>query len=264
MLSFHSSANFLQLTVSRSDYLYLSPHWKDSDAAIGQTRLYFVESGSGYLQADGITIPLEPGYMYLIPSRLHLGYGCDGLKKLYFHIRVSYVDQTDLLTGIGRILRLPYDPGLLQQLLSCYRRTDLYGMLQLKMLLLQVVCHFAEAFDLPPLSVKTYSEPVKQAISYIQAAPSIKHTGKSIAEHLFISESKLRNAFKEELGITIGDYIDQCVFAQAKLLLQSPMSMEQISQQLGFCDQFYFSRRFKQRYRQTPSQYRKRLSAEQT
>lgn len=264
MVSFHSNANSLHLTINRSDYLYLTPHWRDKDACISQTRLYFVESGSGYLELDGRMIPLEPGYMYLIPSRLHFGYGCDGLKKLYFHIRVSHVDQKDLLTDVGRILRLPYEPSLLQELLRCYRRTDLYGMLQLKMLLLQVICRFAEAYDLPSMSVKTYSEPVKQAISYIQAAPSIKHTGKSIAEHLFISESKLRNAFKRELGTTIGDYIDQCVFRQAKLLLQSSMSMDQISQQLGFCDQFYFSRRFKQRYGQTPSQYRKQLSAEQT
>ena len=264
MLSFHEDANSLHLTITRSDYLNLSPRWQDKDACISQTRLYFVESGSGWLETANARLPLEPGYMYLIPSRFHFSYGCTGLKKLYFHIRVCAVDQKDLLSGIGKILKLPYPAQLLQDLLTCYRSKDIYSILQLKMLLLQVIGRFAQEYTLPRLSIKSYSETVRQAISCIQAAPSIKLTAKSIADTLFISESKLRNAFKKEMDTTIGNYIDLCVFRQAKLLLQSAISMEQISQQLGFCDQFYFSRRFKQRYGQTPSAYRKQLQAEQT
>lgn len=264
MVSFHEHTNTLHLNITRSDHVQLTSHWQDEDAYLGQTRLYFVESGSGWLQVGSQTIPLEPGFVYLIPSRFHFGYGCTSLKKLYFHIRISSVDQIDLLANIGRVLTLPYKPETLQALLSCYRSTDLYGSLRLKMLLQQVVLRFADEYELPQLPIKTYSETVKQAISYIQAAPTLKHTGKSIAEHLFISESKLRNAFKKELETTVGDYIDQCVFRQAKLLLYSQMPMEQISNQLGFCDQFYFSRRFKQRYGVTPSQYRRQLQTERT
>lgn len=264
MLYFHETANMLQLAVTRSDYVDLTSRWRDTDACLSVTRLYFVESGSGYLEVDGQVIPLEPGYVYLIPSRLHFGYGCSSLKKLYFHIRICSVAQEDLLTGIGKVLKLPCEPEILRSLLGCYQSTDMYGVLRLQMLLQQVICRFADAYDLPALPIKTYSEPLRQAIAYIQAAPSLKHTGKSIASHLFISEGKLRNAFKKELGTTVGDYIDQCVFRQAKLLLQSSLPMEQISNQLGFCDQFYFSRRFKQRYGITPSQYRKQLQTERT
>lgn len=264
MLSFHNEANALQLTIARSDHIQLTPHWSDQDAYLGQTRLYFIESGRGWLKIEDTILDLEPGFVYLIPSRLHFGYGCSGMKKLYFHIRISSVEQRDLLSNIKNVLKLPYKPEMLQELLGCYRNTDIYSILRLKMLLQQVICSFAEAYELPQLSIKHYSETVKQAISYIQSAPTLKHTAKSIAAHLFISESKLRNAFKQELDTTVGDYIDLCVFRQAKLLLQSQMSMEQISQQLGFCDQFYFSRRFKQRYGITPSQYRKLLHTERT
>jgi len=264
MISFQSATATLQLAITRSDYTQLSSHWRDSDAYLSSTRLYFIESGKGYLEVAGSTIPLEPGYVYLIPSHLHFGYGCSGLKKLYFHIRITSAEQIDLLSGIGRVLRLPYEPETLQALLSCYKSTDMYGLLQLQALLQQVICRFAEAYSLPQTPIKTYSEAVRQAIAYIHTAPSLKHTGKSIASQLFISESKLRNAFKKELGITIGDYIDLCVFRHAKLLLQSSFSLEQISNQLGFCDQFYFSRRFKQRYQITPSQYRRQLQSERT
>lgn len=257
-------ANSLQLSITRGDYVQLTDRWQDSDAYLSSTRLYFVESGSGWLEVQGQKIPLEPGHMYLIPSRLHFGYGCSGLKKLYFHVRMISVEQEDLLSGIGRVLTLPCPPQLLQALLESYQSTHMYGILRLQTLLQQVILRFSEAYALPQQPIKTYSETVRQAISYIQAAPSIKHTAKSIASHLFISEGKLRNAFKKELGTTVGDYIDLCVFRQAKQLLQSSVSMEQISNQLGFCDRFYFSRRFSQRYGLTPSQYRKQSQKERT
>lgn len=264
MVSFHEHTNSLRLFITRSDYLELTSSWCSEDAHLGRTRLYFVESGTGWLRVGSQRIPLEPGYVYLIPSYLHFGYGCTSLKKLYFHIRISSIEQKDLLSNIGQVLRLPYEPETFHALLGCYRSTDIYGSLRLQMLLQQLICRFAQTFDLPALPIKTYSETIKQAIAYIQAAPSLKHTGKGVASHLFISESKLRNSFKKEVGLTVGDYIDLCVFRHAKLLLQSQLSMEQISNQLGFCDQFYFSRRFKQRYGITPSQYRKQLLTERT
>ena len=264
MITFHQQQTDLRLSITRSDYIPLTPHWHDPNATLSCTRLYFIESGSGYLIIDGQHYPLDPGYVYLIPARFKFGYGCTGMKKLYFHIRVTNTSPEDMLSHIGKVLKLPYEPEELQALLSCYTSTDLYGILQLQYLLTKTISRFAEAYRLPLLTLQNYSDPVKQAMSIIQAAPSLKHTGKSIAQQLFISESRLRNAFKQELGTTIGDYIDLCVFRQAKALLRTPVSLEQISQQLGFCDQFYFSRRFKQRYGMTPSQYRRQLFAEQT
>lgn len=254
----------LRLHINRSDYIQLSPHWHDEDAALSSTRLYFIESGEGWLTIKGEKLVLEPGFVYLIPAHFQFGYGCTGLKKLYFHIRITGTDPLDMLSGIGRVLKLPYEPREFEELLECYRATDLYGQLRLHHLLSGIICRFADAYRLPSLTSRQFSDTVKQAVSLIQAAPSLKHTAKTIAQQLFISESKLRNAFKKELGMTIGDFIDLCVFRQAKALLHSRQGIEQISQQLGFCDQFYFSRRFKQRYGMTPTEYRKTLITEQT
>jgi len=261
---FQQTQTELRLHINRSDYIQLSSHWYDENATISSTRLYFIEDGEGWLTIDGEKYFLEPGFVYLIPAYFKFGYGCTRLKKLYFHIRITDTYPMDMLSGVGRVLKLPYEPRELEELLSCYRATDLYGRLRLHYLISHTVCRFADAYQLPPLTSRSYSDTVKQAISLIQTAPSLKHTGKSVAQQLFISESRLRNAFKKELNMTVGDYIDLCVFRQAKTLLRSHQSLEQISQQLGFCDQFYFSRRFKQRYGMTPTQYRKTIITEQT
>ena len=42
-----------------------------------------------------------------------------------------------------------------------------------------------------------------------------------------------------------------------QLLLKSDLTVLQISERFGFCDQFYFSRRFKMKYGETPQKYRK-------
>ena len=62
---------------------------------------------------------------------------------------------------------------------------------------------------------------------------------------------------EKETGKTVGQYLDNLLWAEAKRrLLLSDASVRAISEELGFCDQFYFSRRFRQLFGVTPSYYR--------
>ena len=75
---------------------------------------------------------------------------------------------------------------------------------------------------------------------------------------MFTSPNRLHKLFKAETGMTIGFYLDRLVlFKAAQLLIDPKLSIGEISRQLGFCDQYYFSRRFKSQFGQTPSQFRK-------
>lgn len=57
-------------------------------------------------------------------------------------------------------------------------------------------------------------------------------------------------AVMEEAGMSPGKYIDNMIFLKAKQMLSDPaLTIGQISRKLGFCDQFYFSRRFKENFR---------------
>ena len=82
-------------------------------------------------------------------------------------------------------------------------------------------------------------------------------TVKELAERFYVSESVLTRRFKKEVGMSIGEYVNDIIFTNAeKMLLKPDWSIGEISRNLGFCDQFYFSRRFKQRYHCTPYEYR--------
>ena len=84
---------------------------------------------------------------------------------------------------------------------------------------------------------------------------------KEIAEQIFVSESKLTKGFRHDLGMSIGTYIDhKIIFEAEKLLADCNYPMIDISEKFGFCDRFYFSRRFKEKTGQTPRQYRQKLT----
>ena len=133
-------------------------------------------------------------------------------------------------------------------------------MLKVKNFLYMTVTAFFEKFRLPAMPYNVYSPLVKNTMKYIRKNTTISLTTEGIAKEMFVSPSKLRNTFKAETGITLGGYIDDMVFFRAKKLLGSKkFSVGDISTKLGFCDQFYFSRRFKEKYGKTPSKYRKEL-----
>ena len=135
---------------------------------------------------------------------------------------------------------------------------DFADLFQLKMHIYQTVAACMQQYSLTAMPVRQYSGVVEQAIKYIRRNISLELSAANIAKELFVSESRLRKSFREEIGMPLGKYIDDLIFLRAKQMLIDPtIPISKISQSLGFCDQFYFSRRFKEKFHQTPSEFRK-------
>ncbi len=82
-----------------------------------------------------------------------------------------------------------------------------------------------------------------------------------ISRRVNYSSSYLYRLFQEELGMSPQQYIvKQKLLRACTLLLESDMTVRAISDSLGFCDQFHFSRRFRQEFRCSPTEYRKNYS----
>ena len=126
------------------------------------------------------------------------------------------------------------------------------------MLVTKNVIDCLRSVALPPIATKNYSQEVLQAISYMQNNVNLQLTTNQISQAVFTSPNRLHKIFKAETGMTIGAYLDRLVLFRATQLLKDPKtSIGEISRQLGFCDQYYFSRRFKNQFGQTPSEFRK-------
>jgi len=80
-----------------------------------------------------------------------------------------------------------------------------------------------------------------------------------ISEHVFLSMNYISTLFKDQVGITLNQYITEYRLEKAKeLLLNSELKVNDISAKVGYSDSNYFAKIFKKINEQTPSDYRKR------
>ena len=252
-------ANSLKLEFIDGDYAVLDNNWQIATSPYIFTRLYYIYAGSALVTCNGETLTMLPGNLYLLPKDLPISYCCpEYMEQLYFHITLTNLEGIDMLANIPHVCQLPCSWELLTKLKQLHVSSDYRDLLEFKMLVTQTVIDCLRSAKLAPLATNSYSPDVLQAISYMQNNINLQLTTNQIAQAVFTSPNRLHKIFKTETGMTIGAYLDRLVlFRAAQLLIDPKLSIGEISRQLGFCDQYYFSRRFKNQFGQTPSEFRK-------
>lgn len=80
----------------------------------------------------------------------------------------------------------------------------------------------------------------------------------AVANHIKIDRTYLYRLFKDEMGISVIDYINRRRISKAEYLLtDNDISIKNIAYSVGFTDQMYFSKVFKKLNGKTPTQFRK-------
>jgi AraC-like DNA-binding protein len=249
----------LNIDILVHGYMQLDKNWYSDNARNFFTRLYLITSGSGYLRTDAEVIEMRPGNIYLIPSEYDFGFGCESLEKVFFHILLPNANKTDILSGIGKILTLSNCEGIISELLNLYEIRSTASLLRTKLLVYTILDRFTTQYQLQLTDDQQLSPLVEHTMDYIWEHLSIKLTVKEIAAHLDISESNLRNTFRSETGMTVGAYMDDAIFFTVRKMLAEEYSVNIITSTLDFCDRNYLSRRFRERFGKTISQYRQEL-----
>lgn len=79
----------------------------------------------------------------------------------------------------------------------------------------------------------------------------------TVAQKVCLSTSRIAHIFKDQMGMSIGEWRQEQRVSRAKILLQTTnMSIADIGRSIGFEDQLYFSRIFKKRIGLSPQKYR--------
>lgn len=231
--------------------------WSGSIKSPMYARLYYIIKGDSYVVIDGKRQPLEVGHCYLFPTGFNFSYSCETImEQLYFHINLNDINGFDLLRNCTEIMEYVPEPALTERMLACFYEGKIIDSLLLRQEVYASLLTLFRKYSVS-FSDKGYSRYVLLAVDYIKSHLSLQLEIKDVAANLFVSESTLRKKFRQEVGMTIGSYIDDMIMFEAEqLLLNSDMSVLQISEFFGFCDQFYFSRRFKEKFGQPPKRYR--------
>ena len=86
---------------------------------------------------------------------------------------------------------------------------------------------------------------------------------RDVARACSISESYLRACFKRRFGVSVTEYRDEIRLREAENMLRSGLfTVKEVAEALGYCDVFYFSRRFKLGTGESPAAYRDRFTGQ--
>lgn len=253
----------LEIEIIVSSYAHCDDSWHtEKPFSSSYSRLYYIKSGMGYVVHNNTTTPLFPGNVYFIPAGTTMSYYCkenETLEKLYFHLTMNSTESYDLLSfSKPGVYSFPITKITDCNIFQLFFENSYTGVLKLKTILYETISAFYGMGIFDDIQIKAYSPTMKQVLRYIKEHIHANMNLAELSSKLSISKSIILNVFKNEAGITPGRYIDELIIARAKkLLLYRDLSIKDVSDKLGFCDQFYFSKRFKEKTGHTPSQFRK-------
>lgn len=250
--------NLLSMEVLDHGYFIGSQQWNQFDVMSPFGRVYYMIADEGWLETNGGRVDLRPGFMYLIPPYTRVNLRTEQrIEKFYFHFSIRYAG-IEVLEGINYCCTLPLDPDLLQEILAAWRGSELADLLQFQSLAAGTLARFIRD-GLPDLSRRmALADTYKEVFAYIEQHLSASLSGKQICTALGQSYETLRRSFCRDNGITFNRYINGRLIQEAAMqLLMTNRTIQEIAGHLGFADEFYFSRLFKQKMEYSPREYRR-------
>ena len=156
-------------------------------------------------------------------------------------------------------------PALFLQMMHEWEEERFAYELGLRASVLSIMMHVMRKWQLqsPGISENsvslTQSELIREAIDYIDVHYS-EMSEEACAHDLNVSAAYLSRVFKKGMKTSFSSYVNAVKLKAAeKLLISSDASMTEIAERVGFSTVAYFIACFRERYRITPNQYRKRL-----
>lgn len=265
------------------DFAYVPLHWHD------EMEIVYIKKGKGTITVDFQTYTVSAGTIALIiPGQLHsIGqYEQESVEyeNIIFHPNILISKKTDtcssdyfmpLLSGTVSVPLL-YVPGspCYPEIAACIDANDdicrtnppgyqLFIKSQLFMLF-YTLFHGCCSKEPPKKNVKTL-EKMKLILKFIENHYMDKITITDIAKEVGLSQSHFMKYFKNTMGTSFIDYLNEYRLTMAsRLLVSSDSSILDIASEVGFENLSYFNRIFKKRFAQTPSAYRKKYLQPQT
>jgi AraC-like DNA-binding protein len=262
------------LSVLFSGYSQTSPDHKVGPLVHGHHLLHYVLSGKGTFYCMGKEYPVGPGGAFFIYPGELVRYDSDSDEPWEYRwigFKGHYVDELLAKLGIS-----PHHPvthqrfnrrthALMRRMQEVLQKGESTCGLQAGGLIRLIL---AELVKDKPLTAEKEPEPASEIIRQIEQAIrwltlqysqqiSIEHMAQTLGYH----RTHLSKMFKQHTGMSPMYFLLQIRMERAKLLLQEPLTVEQVAASVGFTDALYFSKQFKKWSGQSPTEYRQERAA---
>lgn len=114
-----------------------------------------------------------------------------------------------------------------------------------------------ERMGLSKIALSKFKKEVQAVIIYVNAHYMDKLTLDSIADYVGLNREYLSRLFSKETGIGLFQYINEVRMKRAGEMIRSnkQVYIKEVAAAVGFDDPYFFSRKFKEFYGKTPSEY---------
>jgi len=233
----------------------------------GISSLVYVLEGSGHFsRSDGFKCQLEAGDMFFTFPEFRHSYG-GGLKtwaefSVWFEGPIfDALHSTGVLSESAPVLRLQplqYWASKLQRLIPDDEQASRESVFQLSanLLLLMTEALKEQSIERHGLETQKWVSTVKHLID-LDVRKGIRDW-RSCAKTFHHTPETFRKYFTKVAGYSPSVYFRRATMNYAaELIHSSRLSISEIAETLGFCDQFHFSRQFKKVLGKSPIQFRK-------
>ncbi|MDQ0255921.1 YesN/AraC family two-component response regulator [Evansella vedderi] len=114
--------------------------------------------------------------------------------------------------------------------------------------------------DLKQIELEKES-PIQEAMKFVAENLQTQFNLKDVAKHIHLNPSYFSALFKEQTDLNFSEYVTRSRVQKAKkLLLTTNLSINEISEKVGYQTTKYFIKVFKEYEKMTPSKYRKEFT----
>lgn len=229
------SIDLIELEVEEGDLIFIQPNLLHS-AKIRNKEIMSSESFVFHLNLLGISSADVCSIRYFLPI-------IEGTVRIPNIIKKSHPSYTKL-------------ERLFSKLSNCYTLHEVGYELEIKAILFQLIfLLFQQQLTSETFSTFTNSERMKTIFQFIHTHYSEEISIEILAEHCNISPSHFMHYFKEKVGLTFSQYLNNYRLQQAGLLLRQNSDIADVAYSCGFNNLSYFYKRFKKYYSITPREY---------
>ncbi len=280
--------NRLFFSLLNAAHVQLTDRWNHHNVISPFFRLYLIDGGAGLLSSPDQLLPLEKGFLYLIPSFTVVTQTCSSfLNQYYIHfaeetadghslfaysrklmkVKATEADRTAftrlLEINPGRDMQSPDNPKVYETntLLNSFREINLRlssgNILETQGLIMILLSRFLNKEHYPPATQSLIPSRILDTINYIQTHLSANITVEELAGRTHLSTDHFSRLFYRHTGWRPLQFIHRKRIERAQfLILTTHLSFAEVAEVTGFDSLSHFTRLFKSVTGQTPGYYR--------
>jgi AraC-like DNA-binding protein len=243
--------------------------WRARNVQSSFWRFYMNFRDGAFIELENAEVPLRAGRLYFVPAGVY--FHCRSrapFEHFYAHFDVIGLPGPALRELFAAPIELPENQNLqratraiandlknvapMDLMRQCAVKSSLYGGLSLYLQSLPATRR--EWLS----NVSAAHGPVLPALHYVEENLGARITNADLARRCHLSEDYFIRRFRECVGQSPLRYVlERRITVAAQQLLFTERSIEQIAQDMGFGNRFYFSRLFARQTGVSPAAYRK-------